>query len=428
MAKLKYQRPKGTYDILPEDQPYWELIRRHLREIASFYGFERIDTPIIEQTKLFTRTVGESTDIVQKEMFSFKTKGGASLTLRPEGTAPMGRAFIENGMKSWPKPIKLYYIGPFFRHEKPQRNRNRQFYQAGLEVLGSDAPIIDALIIHVTFLILQKIGLEDIGFQINSIGCKDCRPDYNQLLSEYIEVQSKKITPDTKKKAKKNPLRLFDSKQPKDRRVAEKAPQIVDEICSDCKEKLKSVLEYVGHLEIPYQLNPFLVRGLDYYTRTVFEITPSKDQGYDPKNSLGGGGRYDNLVADLGGKNTPAGGVALGLDRIIEEMKEAEVKLPSKEKPKVFLVHLGDLGRKKAFELVEVLRKANIPYEDALGKTSLKAQTKAADKKKIRLRLVLAQKEALEDKVILRDAKKGTQDIIPIKKAPQEIKKKLEAD
>lgn len=428
MSKPKYRTPKGTFDILPEEQPYWEMIRKAMKKIATFYGFERIDTPIMEETELFSEGVGESTDIVQKEMFSFETKGGTSLTLRPENTASIARAFIEDGMKAWPKPIKLYYIGPMFRHEKPQRNRYRQFHQAGLEVLASDAPITDALIIHVSYLILKELGLEDVSFQVNSIGCQECREEYNEMLANYIDSQKDKLTPETRKKIKKNPLRVFDSNEPKDRRVAEKAPQIVDEICDECSEKFKTVLEYLGHLDIPYELNPFLVRGLDYYTRTVFEIQTEGHEEYDPKNSIGGGGRYDDLVAQLKGKDIDAAGVALGIERIIQAMKDAEIEPPKEKEPKVFLLHLGEAGRKKIFDLMEILREAEIDFDDALGKSSLKAQKKQADKSQIRLRLTLAQKEALEDKVILKDKKRGSQETIKFNEIPEKIKEKLNGE
>lgn len=427
MADPKYETPKGLSDITPEEQDYYNLIQSKLEELASAYNFEDFESPLLEKEDLFREAIGEATAIVKEQLYSFEDEDGAKLALRPDNTSAMGRAFVEDKMKSWPKPIKLSYFGPVFRQNNP--HGDNQFYQAGFEMLGSDAPIVDALIIQVTYLLLKELGLEDINYQMNHIGCEECRSEYRELLSDYVDSQKDKLTPKTKEQVEADPLQLFSSTEPKDRRVAKKAPQIVDEICSDCKDNFKKVLEYLGHLDIPYVMNPLIVRGFEYDSGTIFEITPSKSEDFDPQDVLGSGGRYDDLIEDMGaGKQVPACGATLRVDRIIEALKENDIEPESSGKEEIFLMHLGERGRKKTFELMEILRKEGISFFEAMGKKSLKAQTKVADKNQFRFRALLAQKEALDDKVILKDTEEGTQDKFKMKDLPGELRKRQNND
>ena len=423
MAKLKYQKPKGTIDILPEDQIYWDKIRETLNKIAHYYSFKRIDTPIIESADLFTKSVGVSSDIVdQKEMFNLKTKGDNKLTLRPEGTASIVRAYIENGMKNRPHPLRFYYIGPMFRHEKPQRNRSRQFHQFGFEVIGSREPITDAQIIQIAFIIFKELSVKDLTVHINSIGCKECRTDYIKDLKGYLSGQLKKVSADYRRKIQINPLRIFDTKDEKCQKIAQEAPQIIDSLCNKCRHDFEKLLEFLDFLDIPYIFNPYLVRGLDYYSGAVYEILPQSKE-YETKEALGGGGRYDYLIQSLGGKEMAATGAAFGIERLIAHIKEKQISFGKKrEHEKIFLAHLGDFGQKRALKLMEELRKENFLIYEAFSKESISAQKKTAEKLKARFMVLVSQKEALENCVILRDRLAGIQETVSIKELPKKIR------
>jgi len=421
MPKLKYQRPKGTLDILPEHQVYWDKIRTVLNNVAKHHGFQRIDTPIIEKTDLFSRSVGLSSDIVEKEMFSLKTRGGDRLTLRPEGTASVARAYIENGMKNRRHPIKLFYIGPMFRHEKPQHNRLRQFHQFGFEVIGASQPVIDAQILQISFAIFKELGIEELAVHLNSIGCKECRPDYLKELKSFLSPQLKKVPTELRKKIQTNPLRIFDVKDEKCQRIAQEAPQIVDHLCNKCKADFERLLEFLDFLDIPYIFNPYLVRGLDYYAGAVYEILPA-DKEYTNKEALGGGGRYDYLIKTLGGKDMSGTGAAFGIERLIAYMKDKEIPIKTKSTEPVFIAHLGDFGQKRALKLVEELRKEKFCILESLSRPGLNAQKKVAEKSGCRFMIIVSQKEALEDNVILRDIVAGTQEVISIKNIIKKIK------
>lgn len=421
------QSLKGVYDILPQDQSHWEFIKSTVKKLAEFYGFQRVDTPIIEDTSLFIRTTGEATDIVEKQMYTFKTKGNDSLTLRPENTPGVARAYIEHGMANLQHPVKLYYFGPMFRHESPQRGRYRQFHQFGFETLGFNDPALDVQVIQLFYNILQALKIKNIIIQINSIGCPSCRPAYRAILTDYYRGHSAKLCSDCKKRLKQNPLRLLDCKQEKCVQLKNQAPQILDHLCEECHNHFKNVLEFLDELELPYILNYHLVRGLDYYTKTVFEFfTDKKEKDDELAIALGGGGRYDNLMEILGGKPTPAVGLAAGVERIISQMKYSDVKVPSPALiAKVFLAQLGTLGKKKSLKLFEQFRAAGIPIMESLGRDSVKSQIKIADRLKIRYTLILGQKEAFEGNIILRDMDSGAQETIRLDKIIDVIKKRL---
>jgi len=413
------------HDILPEDQKYYLKIYETASKIASFYGFEKIDTPLVESEDLFTKGVGTSTDIVQKQMYTFKTKGGDQLALRPEWTAPIARSYIQNGMNSWPQPVKLWYFGPCYRYERPQAGRYRQFWQFGMEVFGEQSPVIDAHVIQIFTNILKELGLKDLMVQVNSIGDSQCRPYYKKLLSNYLRSKDSSMCPDCKKRAKENVLRVLDCKEEKCQQVKAECPQVLDHLCEECHKHFKEVLEFLDEAEVPYSLNPCLVRGLDYYTKTVFEVFYcSAESGVDGL-ALGGGGRYDKLVKLLGGKDTPASGAALGVERIAELMKLNNINVEEKNSKQVFLAQLGDLAKKKSFRLLEEFRTAGIMVAESFGRDSLKAQLNRADKIGAKYALILGQKEALEGVMIARDMQTGKQEIIKLENAVKEIKLKL---
>ncbi|MFY9461606.1 MAG: histidine--tRNA ligase [Candidatus Sungiibacteriota bacterium] len=458
MAKQKteeFRSPRGTHDILPEEQRLWDKIRQEVKEISGFYGFGRIDTPHFEHTELFTLGTGSVTDIVVKQMYSFRTRGGDQLTLRPEGTPPIMRAFFEHGMFNLPQPVKLYYIGQFFRHESPQRGRFREFNQWGLELIGEASPVADAQIIQVSFVFLKELGIKNAILEINSTGCQVCRPHYRSELAAYYRPRLKGLCKDCKERFRQNPLRLLDCKEEKCQIVRQGAPGILDHLCEDCRNHFKLLLEFLDEASIPYLLNPYLVRGLDYYTRTVFEIfvgeeekarpkevsvvSEKKEEGIEVKEesgvlveplapkrlALGGGGRYDNLAEILGGKTIPAVGGALGIERIILALKAQGYKVPEPPKPKAFFVQLGELARKKSLPLIEELRKARISVDESLGRDSIKSQLKIADKVGAEYALILGQKEALDGTIILREMSSGIQEAVPQEKLIDTLKKRL---
>ncbi len=428
-TKLIFQSPRGMADILPSDQPIWRAILEKAREIAEFYNFSKIETPMLESTDLFVRTIGEETEVVEKQMFSFRTKGGDSLTIRPEGTAPVARAFIQNGLANLGLPSKLYYEGPMLRYERPQRGRGRSFHQFGIEVFGEADPICDAQVILVAFSILKELKLKNFNIQINTIGCRNCRSYWQQRLKSFYQARLNYLCEDCKARLKVNPLRLLDCSNPDCLALKEEAPFILDNLCSACNNHFKEVLEFVEELKLPYVLNNYLVRGLDYYNRTVFEFW-LEDTGFLGANlppsrfSLGGGGRYDYLIETIGGRGTPAIGVALGLERIVEVIKAKNISYPKKN-PKVFLVQIGDSAKKQALPLIEEFRKAKIALNERLGKNSIKAQLQAANKTGASFVLIFGQKEAFEDHIILRDMRSGVQETIPLEKIIPKLKKRL---
>jgi len=424
MKKPKFQSPTGMHDILAEDQKYFQKIYDIVKEIASFYNFQKIETPILEETELFSRGIGLSTDVVQKEMFSFKTKGGDVLTLRPEGTAPVVRAYIENGMQNLPQPVKLWYWGPFFRYEKPQLGRYRQFWQFGLEVLGEESSIIDAQIIQIFYNILRELKFKNLIIEVNSIGDSACRPYYKKLLVSYLKGRIDGLCQNCKRRIKENPLRILDCKEEKCQRIVSQGPQMIDELCETCHQHFKEVLEFLDEIELPYHLNPYLVRGLDYYTRTVFEIYDGQERGR-ALGALAGGGRYDALIKILGGTDTPACGAAGGIERIISLMKEKAIILKKEKVPQIFLSQLGNLAKRKSLKLMEDFRREGILISESLGRNSLKVQLQIADKIGAKYTLILGQKEALEGTIIIRDMVNGRQETVKFEKLVKEMKKRL---
>ncbi len=411
--KDRLQRPRGMHDLLPEDSQYHDFILRTAESVLVSHEFDHIDTPVVENVNLFARAIGESTDIVEKEMFLLKDRGGGEkLALRPEFTAGLVRAYIEDGFNSRPQPVKIYAHGPLFRAERPQAGRFRQFYQLDFEIFGGSKPALDVQVIQLTWRIMERLGLKGLTVQINSIGCPECRPAYRQVLLDYYRAHVNKLCADCKKRIKRNPLRLLDCKEEKCQRIALNAPQMFDNLCEACHDHFKQVLEMLDELEIPYNLNSRLVRGLDYYRRTVFEIWPEGKSGELAQSALGGGGRYDGLVELMGGQPTPAVGVAFGIERVQEEMKRQNIKAPISPVPRVFLAQLGEKAKKQSFKIFEDLHAAGIDVMESLGRDSLKSQLKQAEKKQVLFTLILGQKEAVDGTMIVRDMATGVQEVI----------------
>ncbi|HCC22203.1 TPA: histidine--tRNA ligase [Candidatus Uhrbacteria bacterium] len=412
---------RGMKDVLPAEQKFWRQIRHTAEDLAEAYGFERIETPILESTPLFVRSVGVQTDVVEKEMFSFIDRGGDNVTLRPEGTAPVVRSYINHGMFSLPQPVKLYYLGPMFRYERPQQGRFRQHNQFGVEVFGDENPVLDAEIMLLAHLFYRGIGVSSV-VHVNSLGCSDCRPRYREELVAYYRSKRSQLCEDCKRRISKNPLRLLDCKEDGCSALKEEAPQILDSLDEACKEHLMKVLEYLDDLQVPYVLDPHLVRGFDYYTRTVFELLPEEGE---TKTALGGGGRYDGLVEQLGGRPTPACGFGIGLERAILQMKSQEIEPSQNDTPDVFLAQLGDNARRKAFVLFEELRVAGIRLAGNFTKGSLKSQLEIANRLGARYTVILGQQEVIDGTILVRDMESGMQEIVDSKKAVSELKKKI---
>lgn len=436
--RLKFQSPTGMHDMFGEDQRYFQRIYDVVSEVLNFHNFKKIETPILEETELFSKGIGLATEVVQKQMFSLKTKGGDYLTLRPEGTAPIIRAYLQKGMYSFPNPVKLWYFGPFFRYERPQRGRFRQFWQFGAETIGEESSVRDAEIVYIFYNILKKLKLKNLLIEVNSIGGKCCRPYYKKLLKGYLRSRANSLCVNCRGRITASPLGILDCKEEKCQRVISQAPPVIDHLCQNCHQHFKRFLEFLDDLEVPYRLNPYLVRGLDYYTRTVFEIFPDinpqeqraegeeKDDVLEIKrNALGGGGRYDDLVKILGGKETPAVGAAMGIERILWLMKKESIKLLAGAERQIFLAQLGNLAKRKALKLVEDFRKAKIPILESLGRDSLRAQLAIADKAGVKYTLILGQKEALEKTIIVRRMKNGEQKEVGLDKVVKEMKKLL---
>lgn len=415
---------------MPDEQKYFQKVYDACETIANFYGFKKIDTPILEDTALYEKGTGLTTDIVQKQMFTLRTKGGDYLTLRPEFTPGIVRSYLEHGMQTWPQPVKLYSTGPVFRYEHPQAGRYRQFHQFNLEVIGEGNAVIDAEVIQIFYNILQELKLKNLVVEINSIGDNQCRPYYKKLLVNYFKSREGALCVDCRRRLKENPLRILDCKEEKCQREIRQAPQIIDHLCEECHHHFRGVLEFLDEIELPYRLNPYLVRGLDYYTKTAFEIffeasQKSENKEAPSRDALVGGGRYDGLIKLLGGEDTKAVGGAMGIERVIAAMKTKEVKIQKETNFPVFLAQLGTMAKRKSLKLLEEFRRARIQVGESFGRDSLKAQLKMADKLGAKYTLLLGQQEALEGTIIIRDMVTGKQDIVKLEKAVKEIEKRL---
>lgn len=418
--------PRGTQDILPGEQKYWEYVAETAKAVLRGWHFQRIDTPTFEETTLFTRAIGEETDIVSKEMFELKSRGkGANYTLRPEGTAPVVRAYIEHGLRSWPRPIKLYYIGPFFRYDRPQAGRWRQFHQFGVEIFGSAAPITDAQAIFILHTIFQQLGLEDYIVNVNSLGEAAERQNYVKALKDHYRPNRQKLCKDCKVRLKENPLRLLDCKEDKCRQLANTAPRLLDYLSENSRQQFQSILTTLEHLQVPHAVTPSLVRGLDYYNHAVFEFMPTNIPAESSQSSLAGGGRYNPLVKMLGGKDTSALGWAAGIERIITRMKEEGVELTPVDKPQVFVAQLGEAAKREALKVMKLLREADIPFAESIDRDGMQPQLRAADRLSVIWAVIVGHKEVLDSTVILRNMESGMQEVVLQEKLADELRQRL---
>ncbi len=388
--------PKGTKDVLPEKSYKWQYIEQTAREVARVYNLKEIRTPTFEYTELFQRGVGETTDVVNKEMYTFEDKGGRSVTLKPEGTAGAVRLFIENGLASTPMPVKTFYITPAFRYERPQAGRLREFHQFGIEVFGSKSADTDAEVIFAASSFLKKLGIEKTGLQINSIGCRICRGEYNKALKEYFAPHLSAMCPTCQSRFDKNPLRMLDCKEDGCKKIVAGAPKILDYLCADCNAHFETVKGLLSAQGLEYTVNPDIVRGLDYYTRTVFEFV-STDIG--AQGTVCGGGRYDGLVEELGGPSVPAIGFAAGIERLMLLMENTGVEFPEGPKPLIYVAGMDAKTRAAAFGVVAELRKRGICAEIDHMERSVKAQLKYADKIGAKYVAVIGESELLSGEV-----------------------------
>lgn len=405
MPSALYQAPRGTQDVLPEEAPYWTYVEAEARRQALLANFGEIRTPTFEATPVFARGVGATTDIVEKQMFTFE-KGQESLTLRPEGTAAVVRAYMEHGMASRPQPVKLFSLIAAFRAERPQRGRYREFHQFNAEAIGEEDALADAELVALQWRLYQTVGLRGLTLLVNSIGDPVCRPGYLQALREYFEAHHAELCEDCRRRLPVNPLRLLDDKNPACQPVLDAAPASADHLCGPCKAHFDAWLGYLAAAGIPFEVTPRLVRGLDYYTRSVWEVVPA---GAGAQGTLGGGGRYDGLAEQLGGRHTPGVGFATGIERIILEMKEQQVRVPDAEPPRVFFVYQSDPAKQRAFQLAEGLRAQGISVDLSFGDRKLGKQLDRANRSGADLALILGEEEVARGAVRLKELRDGAE-------------------
>jgi len=392
--------PKGTQDILPRDISKWYYIENVIKETLNKYGYKEIRTPFFEYTDLFIRGIGESTDIVTKEMFTFPDRKGRSLTLRPEGTAPVVRAYLENSMARTSKVIKLFYLGPMFRCEKPQAGRFRQFNQFGIEIIGTRSPVADAEVIITALDVYKKLGLRNLEILINSVGCKKCRINYILKLKKYLKDKKEFLCSECKERYAKNPLRVLDCKKDSCKRIIEEAPVITENLCQECESHFTQVKSYLNDQKITFHENPRLVRGLDYYTKTAFEIISGE---LGAQNAIGGGGRYDDLVEELGGKSTPAVGFAAGIERMIITIDQQKVEWPAEKRLDIFVAKVDEKNKATAFRLLQKIRNAGLSADMDYSEGSLKSQMRIANKMGARYTVIVGEEELSKNMVVIRN-------------------------
>lgn len=421
-AKKNIQLLRGMKDALPKQEYFWKKTLIKALEISSAYNFKFIETPVLENASLFIRSIGVGTDVVSKEMYVFEDKDGTKVAMRPECTASVVRSYIVHGMHTQPQPVKVWYYGPMFRHDRPQAGRLRQFHQFGCETLGVRDPVIDAELIVVAYNYLKDLGI-DTHVHINSIGSPEDRQNYIIELVAYLRSKRSYLCDDCKKRINKNPLRVLDCKKEDCQPIIDEAPQIIDWLKDDSKEYFMSVLEYLDELDIAYILQPKLVRGLDYYTDTVFEFYKEEEEG--TQSALGGGGRYDLLAQQLGGQPTPGCGFSLGIERIILAMRKTmgDQEIIDDFKSPIFFAQLGGQARQRALEIIENLRKEGIILHHSLGKSSLKGQLELADSVHATHTIILGQKEVQDGTIIIRDMDSGIQETVDQKKLKNALEK-----
>ena len=402
--EINFKAIKGTQDMLPAESHKIQFLESTMIEIADTFGFKEIRTPVFEETKLFHRSVGDTTDVVQKEMYTFEDKGGRSITLRPEGTAGIVRAFLEHGLFNEPLPQKFSYLTSCYRYEKPQTGRLREFHQFGVECIGTASPAADAEVISVANEIFGFFGIRNLELQINSIGCPECRKNYHQALKEYFNSYKSDLCEMCLDRLERNPMRILDCKSPVCAAIAEKAPTVLDYICEECKDHFEQVKKYLTAMKIEFKINPKIVRGLDYYTKTVFEFV-STDIG--AQGTVCGGGRYDGLVKEMGGNHTPSLGFAMGIERLMLLMQKQGVVFPEARTCDIFIASIGEEASLKAAEIVTDLRAGGVSAQFDVAGRSVKAQMKFAGKIRANYSMVLGEEEIKNAKAALKNMETG---------------------
>ena len=402
-----FRAPRGTTDLLPAEQKYWRYIESKAVDLARRYGYSRIDTPVFEDSYLFIRSVGEGTDIVEKEMYTFEDRGGDNVTLRPEGTAPVCRAYLEHGMHNLPQPVRMYYFCPVFRYERPQAGRFREHHQFGVETLGDADPSVDAEVVELAWRLVLTLGLRAVYLSLNSIGDSVCRPAYVAELASHYAGHFDELCADCRVRLERNPLRLLDCKVVTCRDLGDSAPKSVDHLCQECQEHWSRLREYLSAMEIPYRIDHRLVRGLDYYTRTVFEVQPHEGGA---QSTIIGGGRYDGLVQTLGGRPTPGIGFATGMERLSLNLKSSGVAVPDEPSPTYLVANVGDAARPAALEMAAKLRLAGVGAILSSGSRALRGQLRQANAMEIPYALILGDDEIARGEVVVRDMRASSQE------------------
>lgn len=405
----RYKAPRGTQDILPDEQPYWDFVRAAASRLCNEFGYGRIESPVFEDSGLFTRGVGEVTDIVEKEMYVFEDRGGQPLALRPEGTAPVCRAYLERGMHNLPQPVRLWYWTPIFRYDRPQAGRYRQHHQFGAEAIGDASASIDAEVIELLWRLYEELNLKDLVLNLNTIGDQECRPGYLEALRDYYSDKLDAVCDDCRSRFDRNRLRLLDCKNERCQPIIARAPAFTDHLCEPCAQHFQDLQTYLRAAGISYELNPRLVRGLDYYTRAVFEFQPLEEGG---QSTIGAGGRYDGLIEQLGGRPTPGTGFATGIERIILNLKRQNVEVGGQWRPRVYVAHQTPKAREQAYRLASDLRRAAIPAIGASGGRSLKAQMRHADALGAEYAAIIGERELDDGTVTLKNLQDGTQETV----------------
>lgn len=419
---MRYSAPRGTQDILPDESSRWQYLEGKFRDICRLYGYSELRTPTFEETELFTRSIGEHTDIVSKEMYTFLDRANRSMTLRAEGTAPVVRAYLQHNLSAKSPVSKLYYIASVFRYERPQAGRLREHHQVGVEAIGSKDPAIDAEVISLLIHFLKSLGIQDCELRINSVGCPSCRPRYREALKKAVTPILGELCETCRVRYEVNPLRMLDCKVPRCKELTKEVPGLLEYLCTDCKEHLQQVLHYLGLLEIDFILDPKLVRGFDYYTKTAFEVVST---ALGAQNAVGGGGRYDGLVEELGGPPTPAVGFGSGIERILMVMEALGITPSLDNHRRVFVATLGDKAREAGIKLLAELRRSGIAADADYSGKSLKAQMKAADRLHARFAAIIGEDELARGQIKLRDMLTGNEAEMPLAEAVTGIAKAL---
>ncbi|MTI67637.1 MAG: histidine--tRNA ligase [Firmicutes bacterium] len=414
--------PRGTKDVLPEESYKWQYLEKMFRDVCRQFGYRELRTPVFEHTELFERGVGETTDVVQKEMYTFEDKGGRSITLKAEGTAPAARLYIENKLYALPQPVKTFYITPVFRYERPQKGRLREHHQFGVEVFGSKKASVDAEVMSIISTLYKKLGVENVELHINSIGCPKCREKYNNILKEYLEKKLTNLCKTCVSRFDKNPMRILDCKNEDCQNQIEDAPLMLDYLCDECDEHFEEVKTYLNKLEISYIVDPKIVRGLDYYTKTAFEFISNE---IGAKGTVCGGGRYDKLIEQIGGPDVPGIGFGMGIERLLLTLENNDIEIPKQEGLDIFIVTIGERAEKEAFKLLYDLRNEGIKSDkDHLGR-SIKAQFKYSNKVNATYTLVLGEDELNKDVVTLKNMKTGEQEEVKLSNIVNSLKNRL---